>query len=100
MIDIPDLINGCFEGIGALFLTINVKKLYKEKELKGVSWIPTTYFSLWGVYNIYYYSHLQQMLSWYGGIAIVLVNAVWLSMIYYYYRKKLKRLTRRKHGKS
>ncbi len=35
-----DLVNGAFEFIGGLFLILNIAKLYKDKEIKGVIIYP------------------------------------------------------------
>jgi len=84
----PDVINGFFEFIGGCFLCLNVKNLYRDKKLQGVSWLPTVFMSSWGVWNLYYYPSLNQWWSFWGGLWIVSVNTVWLGMIYYYYIKR------------
>jgi len=85
----PDIFNGLFEFIGGCFLCLNLKNLYRDKEVKGVSWLPVVFMSSWGVWNLYYYPSLNQWWSFWGGLWIVSVNTIWLGMIYYYYRQKL-----------
>lgn len=75
---LPDLINGLFEFGGGLFLMGNVKKLYQDKQLRGVMWQPTLFFTTWGYWNCFYYPHLNQWLSFTGGLVIVCVNSVWV----------------------
>lgn len=75
---LPDLINGLFEFGGGPFLMGNVKKLYKDKQLRGVMWQPTLFFTTWGYWNCFYYPHLNQWLSFTGGLVIVLVNSAWV----------------------
>ena len=84
----PDLINGLFEGLGALFLLQNVLRLHKDKIVRGVHWLPTSFFMLWGYWNLFYYPHLNQWLSFFGGLAIVIVNTVWLGQMIFYLRKE------------
>lgn len=86
----PDIFNGLFEFIGGCFLCLNLKNLYRDKEVKGVSWLPVVFMSSWGVWNLYYYPSLNQWWSFWGGLWIVSINTTWLAMIYYYYRKKKK----------
>jgi len=81
---INDLINGSFELSAGIFCLINVFKLIKDKEIRGISWIPTMFFTAWGVWNLYYYPSLGQMFSFYGGMSVVTVNAIWLILVYYY----------------
>jgi hypothetical protein len=79
-----DLINGLFECCSGFFCWINIYRLVKDKCLKGVSWIPLSFFTLWGFWNLYYYPSLHQMLSFLGGLSIVFANIVWLSLVFYY----------------
>ena len=79
-----DLFNGMFEFLGALFIFLSIIKLYKEKKVRGVSWMHVGYFTSWGIWNLFYYPHLGQWTSFFGGVAIVIVNLVWLCQIMYY----------------
>lgn len=92
----PDIFNGLFEFIGGCFLCLNLKNLYRDKVLKGVAWQPTVFMSSWGVWNLYYYPSLNQWWSFWGGLWIVSVNTIWLTMILYYYlqRKKVLDISR------
>jgi len=38
-----DLINAVFEGCGAIFLCLNVRRLLKDKSVKGVSLLTTSH---------------------------------------------------------
>lgn len=89
---ITDLINGLFEMVGAVFLSINVYKIWQDKVLRGVHWTPTVFFSVWGFWNLFYYPSLDQWFSFFGGICIVTVNSIWLYLIFYYYVKSHKKL--------
>jgi hypothetical protein len=68
--DANDVVNGCFEIGSALFCIINIVKIIKDKKLMGISWIPTFFYSIWGMWNLYYYPSLGQMFSFIGGLAI------------------------------
>lgn len=84
----PDMINGSFELMGAFFLLLNVRQLYRDKELNGVHWAPNVFFICWGYWNLFYYPSLEQWYSFFGGLAIVLVNTFWLGQIAWYTRIK------------
>jgi len=58
--------------------------LYRDKQVKGVSVLATSVFFSWGLWNLYYYPHLDQWLSFLGGLVIVAGNLLWLSMMFYY----------------
>lgn len=83
----PDLINGGFELFGSLFIVNHIRALCKSKQAYGVSLISTLFFGFWGLWNLYYYPHLSQPLSFAGGIAITLANLVWIGSIWWFRRK-------------
>jgi uncharacterized membrane protein YfcA len=85
---IPDAINGTYELCGGFFLLANCFKLLKDKEVKGISIASSAFFTSWGVWNLWYYPHLNQHFSFLGGILIVLANAWWVYLAIYYSRKK------------
>lgn len=73
----PDLFNGLFEFGGSIMLWRNVYQLYKDKMVRGVHWGPTLFFFTWGLWNLFYYPHLDQWWSFAGGLSIVTANGVW-----------------------
>lgn len=79
-----DIINGLFEGFGGVLLWMNVRKLWKDKEFKGVSAVPTAFFMLWGYWNLYFYPFYSAWLSFLGGLIIVSANTVWLGQMLWY----------------
>lgn len=83
-----DNVNGLFELLGGLFIMLSCIKLYKDKKVRGVSVIAIIYFTLWGYWNIHYYPHLGQWVSFAGGLCVVTVNTIWLAMMIYYIRKE------------
>lgn len=76
----PDLINGGFELIGAIFTWRNAWQLRNDREIKGVYWPTTLFFAAWGVWNLFYYPALQQWASFVGGVALVAGNLAWVAM--------------------
>ncbi len=87
MIQLPDLINGLFESIAGLMVALHCRRVLIDKEVKGVSVVATTFFTLWGFWNLYYYPHLDQLLSFFGGLCIVTANAFWLYLMWKYRSK-------------
>jgi len=84
-----DLINGVFELIGGMLLFLNCWKIHKDKQLKGVSWIPTIFFTSWSVWNMTYYPFLHQWYSFLGGCVIFIANVSWLGWTFYYLQKEI-----------
>lgn len=87
MIDPIDLTNGLFELVGGTINYLNVRQLQKDKQVRGVSVIPTVFFSAWGLWNLFYYPHLGQWLSTLGGLSVVSVNIWWVALAYKYRRR-------------
>lgn len=81
-----DLVNGLFELFSSLLYILNIRALYKSKQVQGISLVPTVFFTSWGLWNLYYYPSLDQWYSFIGGIFLVSVNAIWLYMALYYNR--------------
>jgi len=84
----PDVINGIFETCGGFFILLSVIKLYRDKQVRGVSWLHAGFFTAWGWWNIYFYAAVDLWWSWAGGIGLVLVNTFWLGQLVYYMRRE------------
>lgn len=82
-----DAINGAFEAGGAVAQCFNVRALLRSRHVSGVSWPATGFFTAWGLWNLFYYPHLGQLLSFIGGVALVCVNLTWLVLAAYYGRR-------------
>lgn len=81
-----DMFNGLLEFVGSLMLWLNVRALYKDKQVKGVNWLTTLFFTGWGVWNLAYYPSLGQWWSFAGGISLALANLAWLVLLLKYRR--------------
>ncbi len=82
----PDLVNGLFEALAGVAVLNNCRTLYQDKIYKGVSLLSVVFFTSWGFWNLYYYPHLQQILSFMGGLLIVGANSLWVGLMFYYRR--------------
>lgn len=81
-----DAINAVFEGGGAIALCLNVRRLLKDKSVKGVSLLTTSWWTAWGFWNVYFYAAVSCAASFWAGLAVVIVNAVWLGLALRYAR--------------
>lgn len=84
----PDAVNGALELCGALMLAGNIAAVRRDKQLKGVHWAPTAFFTMWSLWNLYFYPSLDQWLSFAGGLAMVTVNTLWLLHVWFYWRRR------------
>lgn len=83
-----DFVNGGYEMLGGLAILHHCYVLYRDKQVKGVSFFSIVFFTTWGYWNLYYYPHLNQWVSFAGGVMIVASNTLWISMMWYYLRKQ------------
>ena len=81
---LPDIINGLFESLAGIFILNNCWRVFKDKMVRGVSIISTSFFTAWGFWNLYYYPHLNQWVSFFGGILIVFANLLWVTLMIKY----------------
>lgn len=80
----PDLLNGIFEFGLSIFLLKGVLKLRVDKEVTGFYWPTVLWTTAWGLWNLFYYPHLDQWASFWGGVFVVSANIAWLAHVGYY----------------
>lgn len=83
-----DLVNGLFELSGGLFSLTNIVRILIDKRVLGVNIYVMIFFSIWGLWNLYYYPCLSQWFSFIGGILIVISNMIWTGLALYYSYKR------------
>ena len=84
----PDQINGCFEVVAGLLLTLNVIRLHRDKQVRGVHIAPMAFMAIWGFWNLYFYPYIGAPWSFLGGIVVVVVNTIWVGQMVYYKKKE------------
>lgn len=85
-----DTINGAFEFWGGISMLNNCRVVLRDKQVKGVSIESTTFFTCWGLWNLYYYPSLGQWSSFAGGLMIVTANTIYVALMIYYRRRNAK----------
>jgi len=79
-----DFINGLF-GLGGVFFCLgHIKQIKEDKDVAGVYVPAVAFFSLWGYWNILYYSNLDQWSSFTAGILLACTNTYWAYLSYKY----------------
>jgi hypothetical protein len=81
---LPDVINGGFEALGFFAVMFSCIRLMRDREVKGVSLVTTSFFTSWGFWNLYYYPHLGQSLSGAAAAAVCAANLFWCALILRY----------------
>lgn len=84
MVISPDVTQAAWELGSAMLCALNVKAIRKTRSIAGVHWLPTAYFAGWGIYNLWFYAALHLPWAWWAGMAITVVNLIWLGHLCYY----------------
>jgi len=84
MMLLPDLINGGFEMGTGLAAWHGAWCLYRDKRMLGFSKFIMPWVTAWGFWNLYYYPHLAQWLSFIGGVVVVSGNALFVALMLNY----------------
>ncbi len=79
-----DAVNGLFELSGGFFILLSVRRLLRNRIVRGISWVTTAFFMAWGYWNLYFYPSLDQWISLAGGVFIVAANTLWVVLLVYY----------------
>ena len=77
-----DQVNACFELGGAIATCFSIRRLWAHREVRGVSYIPWVFFTVWGLWNIPYYHSLEQMWSVGAALCMVIANITWLLLAF------------------
>lgn len=83
-----DLVNALYEAGAGFAVLLHCFSLYRDKIVRGVSTAATAFFFSWGLWNLYYYPHLDQWASFVGGLFITCANFAWVTMLVYYKTKE------------
>ena len=79
-----DKINAMFELGGFLMMLPSLIRSYRLKQIVGVHWATPAFFWGWGLWNAFYYPHLDQWFSFAAGLLLVVSNTTWFLMVLLY----------------
>lgn len=80
----PDIINGSFEALAGLMVLNHCRVLRADRRVAGVSIASVFFFTLWGVWNLFYYPALGQLWSFAGGVVVMAANALYVALLLHY----------------
>jgi hypothetical protein len=75
-----DAVNGFFELGASIVIWINVKRLWRDWEIKGVDWRVSLFFTLWGLFNLILFQQLNMGISTVCAVVLFLGNVTWSLM--------------------
>lgn len=83
-----DKVNGTFVTLAGFFIVLHCIRLIRDKKVRGVSVTSTCFFTLVGLWNLYFYPHINHFYSFFCGIWVVSANCLRVSLMIYYIRKE------------
>ncbi len=82
----PDNINAFFIYGGSFFILMNCIELYRAKLLSGVSLFSLFFYTVWGMFNAYYYADLGKIQPMLAEVAISVLNIMYFIMALKFYK--------------
>lgn len=79
-----DQINSFFISVASIFYFLNLLKLYKDKDVKGISILSIIFFSTWNFWTLYFFWDTEYSLTKNAYIAVAASNILYLSLLFYY----------------
>lgn len=83
-----DHVNACFELVGSVLLWLNVRRLWRDRTVLGVSVWPSVFFCTWGLWNLFYYWALHQPVSLAASVGMLAAHFTWLAMAIVFLRRR------------
>ena len=84
----PDHVNAVFEVVGSVAVWLNFWAILKDKGYAGTRIPMMAFFTSWGFWNLFYYSHLLQWASLGASLLLTAGNCAVVSAMVYFGRKK------------
>ena len=81
-----DFANAFFNWIGSLFVIVNARDIYIRKTVAGHTYPSTIFFTVWAIYSIVFYLHLDQFWSFASSVLMSVANIVLLCLVFTYRR--------------
>jgi hypothetical protein len=91
-----DSVNAGFELACAILLWLNVRTLYRDKQIKGIALSPNFLYLGAGLWDLYYYPFLNQWISFVACLVYTTGFSLWLGMAVWYMALSPTRPTRGK----
>jgi len=84
-----DQINSGFIFVAGIFYVLNLLKLIKDKDIKGISKLSIVFFSIWNIWTLFFFLMVTEFWWTIGAYIIVTVlNVVYIILMIKYGRKK------------
>lgn len=80
-----DVVNSGLELLAVLAVATSMRKLARDRRIRGISTSHISYALLSACWFVYYYAHLDQWWSFAAALLYWLATGAWVTMMLYYY---------------
>lgn len=84
-----DFINAGFNLAAGAFVLLNVRRVWRDREARGVSLVAVAFFTAWGAWNVLGVFPMLGAASVVGGMGAFLSNLAYLVSLLVFSRRKL-----------
>jgi hypothetical protein len=79
-----DTANGLFEIVGGIAVWVDVAQIFRDKKSAGIHPAAMAFFTIWALWNIFYYFHLSQWFSLWAGVPLAIGDLFWFILMIKY----------------
>ncbi len=73
-----DLVNSGFELVGGILVWTNVRRLLRDREVRGVCYCVQAFFAAFGTWSAFFYASLAQHASLFAALVLASGNITWV----------------------
>ncbi len=77
-----DGINAAFNSVGAFFILLNALDINRRMDVAGHTYPSTVFFTVWSLYSVIFYIHLDQFWSFLVSVVMAIANVALLLLVF------------------
>ena len=77
-----DFINALFNSVGAFFILLNALDINRRMDVAGHTYPSTVFFTIWSLYSVIFYIHLDQFWSFLVSVVMAIANVALLLLVF------------------
>ena len=84
-----DAVNASLEIVGGAMVCASIRRLVRDKRVRGIHPSHVAYSVASGIWFVYYYAHLDQLLSFWCALAYAAAVSTWAVLMVAYCAREL-----------
>lgn len=79
-----DLINSLFISGAIIAAYLDLRQVWRDRAVRGITAATSVLFTMWPVWDLYYYHCLGQFVSMFACLVLVCMRATWAISAWYF----------------